>query len=1099
MGSPPNISMRDPQDSSPGSSRRSVGVSSLARRIVLLLILSVLFLPTATAIKAANGQVTPMSRAVNNSQGQALLAVKKEGLVVRSCYDAEGHLTEVRTYRDATAMTRTDFATDTYDHLPGWISKTVYDYDLDGRQTLVRSLTKNDAGDAIGSETHTGYTFTGQVNQVDRYVCHNTTTTQQNQTVYQFDALGHKVSEVRTAWDENGNQLPHQQSGYTYDSLNRLTDTRDYAPDGVTVLRRQHSDYDDRGVVTRSTTYQGEDTKIESCTAYVYDDFKRLVQTIVDPDHKHLVTAYGYDALGNQIVVQDARGAYTFSRYDYANHLVDESFPIKNITVDLTNPVWPDGVAKTRVHYDYYSDGQTQRETYYDNDGVTVLSTNAYAYDAQARLTSVTQPVATGQQAVTQYAYRDPGQDPWKFNGDTAEYTREVTDAEQKKTYQAFNGAGQLLRTRHSDGQIEECTYYSNGQLQSTIVYAKDGTRHTINYTYTDDGKLKEKIYPDTGKLVYHYDGFGRRVRVDDRRVSPVGDMAWEYDALGRLAHTTAYNADGTVHHTLSYVNTATGQRAEVSVGGIANADYAVAYTYDTANRLQRVYEGGQTIASYSWDANGNRESLTYNRIGGGDKPIVTRYTYDDANRLTNLVSQVTDHSQDVTAQLCQFTYTLDGLGRRLQASEMLRTVADGTVNYQVGYAYDQLSRLTAETRTNNGVLVEGGNNTYVYDLAGNRLQKNGQGYSYAANSDKLSADGDNNLYSYDRNGNQLTKGKADPTDGSVYEYNWDNQLTKVVKKTPGATDTIIEFRYDVEGNRVSKTVTKTIINGPATTTTQYVVDNNQSYAHVLMELDENGAATAKYTYGDDLLKVSRNGDYYYFYDGLGSTRVMTDDQGNVVNRYTYDAYGNQLVTEKEQTVENEYLFTGERIDTDTGLVYLRARYYDPTTGRFVQQDSYIGEESEPQSLHRYLYCHNSPVNCVDPSGHMEMIETMSVMGLIGGLAGAGISGYDAYLGGAKDFNQIMDAATTGFFIGAAIGFIAPLAADVAPVVTAYATVGLGLAGGAVGGYGAYQSYKRGNYKQAGLRGVLAIVSVLCAARSVSQIIALGTEEAYGL
>jgi len=175
------------------------------------------------------------------------------------------------------------------------------------------------------------------------------------------------------------------------------------------------------------------------------------------------------------------------------------------------------------------------------------------------------------------------------------------------------------------------------------------------------------------------------------------------------------------------------------------------------------------------------------------------------------------------------------------------------------------------------------------------------------------------------------------------------------------------------------------------TTTTQYVVDAQQPYAQVVEELDTNGTVTAKYVYGHDLLKVSRGGEYYYFSDGLGSVRlVVATADGGVRNRYSYEAYGTLLagVEDREENTPNEYLFTGERVDTNTGLVYLRARYYDPATGRFNQLDSYQGTHHEPLTLHRYLYSHANPVTLTDPSGHMTLGE-ISIGRVIGVTVGA--------------------------------------------------------------------------------------------------------------
>ena len=89
----------------------------------------------------------------------------------------------------------------------------------------------------------------------------------------------------------------------------------------------------------------------------------------------------------------------------------------------------------------------------------------------------------------------------------------------------------------------------------------------------------------------------------------------------------------------------------------------------------------------------------------------------------------------------------------------------------------------------------------------------------------------------------------------------------------------------------------------------------------------------------------------------------MTDAHGNVLNRYEYDAFGNFTV--KEENVTNRFCFTGEQYDPAGNLYYLRARFYSPAIGRFLNEDTYYGD-----GLNLYAYCHNNPLTYVDPTGH---------------------------------------------------------------------------------------------------------------------------------
>jgi RHS repeat-associated protein len=127
-------------------------------------------------------------------------------------------------------------------------------------------------------------------------------------------------------------------------------------------------------------------------------------------------------------------------------------------------------------------------------------------------------------------------------------------------------------------------------------------------------------------------------------------------------------------------------------------------------------------------------------------------------------------------------------------------------------------------------------------------------------------------------------------------------------------------------------------------------------------------SAGNRYLYGHDLISVSdsQNKKFYYHTDGLGSTTAITSSTGAVKKTYQYDVFG--AIRAQTGTQPNEFTFTGEQVDS-SGLEYLRARYYDNATGRFLSQDPLAGTANAPQSLNRYPYVRNNPVNLVDPYG----------------------------------------------------------------------------------------------------------------------------------
>ena len=155
----------------------------------------------------------------------------------------------------------------------------------------------------------------------------------------------------------------------------------------------------------------------------------------------------------------------------------------------------------------------------------------------------------------------------------------------------------------------------------------------------------------------------------------------------------------------------------------------------------------------------------------------------------------------------------------------------------------------------------------------------------------------------------------------------------------------------------------------------------------MLAELDYDNAEKCFYTRGDELISQERDGKKsYYVYDGHGSVRALADENGKVTDTYAYDAFGNLL--KSKGNTENCYRYCGEQFDETTGLYYLRARYMDTSTGRFISQDSYSGSISEPVSLHKYLYANANPVTYSDPSGYMSMAGLAVRGAVIGALSG---------------------------------------------------------------------------------------------------------------
>jgi RHS repeat-associated protein len=211
----------------------------------------------------------------------------------------------------------------------------------------------------------------------------------------------------------------------------------------------------------------------------------------------------------------------------------------------------------------------------------------------------------------------------------------------------------------------------------------------------------------------------------------------------------------------------------------------------------------------------------------------------------------------------------------------------------------------------------------------------------------------------YDANGNTLTTG------GKVFTYDSENRL----KTMNGGAVSIV---YDAFGNRVAKTA-----NG---ITTKYLVEDDVNPTGLPQVVEEivNGVVQREYTYG--LQRIDENQlisntwtPSFYGYDGGGTVRQLINLSGTVTDTYGYDAFGNLI--NSTGTTPNNYLYRGEQYDPDLGLYYLRARYYNPATGRFLSRDPLDGNAIDPQSLHKYLYAGGDSVNLIDPRGREDQEE----------------------------------------------------------------------------------------------------------------------------
>jgi RHS repeat-associated protein len=751
-----------------------------------------------------------------------------------------------------------------------------------------------------------------------------TTTDPENHTTETiYNGFGEKVADI----DGLG-----RRTEYRYNNRGLLIETiyADATPNDLTDNPRTQNDYDAADRLIFTVDEAGRKTN------YVYDKLSRLVETIyADATPNDLadnpIAKREYDQAGRVVAEIDERGNRTVLVYDQAGRLITRRNALQQEThysYDAAGRQTANTDAlghETDYIYDAlgrlvttrFADGTTQQRDYSPLSYLTATTDQAgvktkYEYDALGRLTAVED--ALGQRTL--------------YKRDATDRLTEQTDANNHTTKYEYNKIGRIQSTILPLGQQSKVTYDAVGNVLTTT----DFNGETITYTYDERNLLTGKRFANNTEERYTYTLTGQLATVTDGR----GVTTYNYDLRNRLLSRT--EPDG---RQIQYTYDLAGD-----ITSLIAPSGTTTYTYDALNRLETVIDPNAGVTRYTFDAVGNSIGTAFSN------GVTETREYDRLNRLTFL------KNANAGGILSSYRYTLDPVGNRIKVEE--------NTGRAVNYNYDQLYRLTQESIVD--PIAGNRSTTYAFDAVGNRLSQtdsiNGTtAYTYDGNDRLLQEvlNGKVTGYSYDNNGNLLAKVENGQTQ-VTYQWNPKGELM-AADLAAGANQGRVEFKYDVNGIRVTMKV-----NGQET---RFLVDRNQqAYAQVIEEYRPDGTIQASRVFGRDLISQTRGIDRtFYQVDGLGSTRSLTNAGGAILNSYTYNAYG-QLIQETG-AILNTYLFTGEQFDDAISSTYLRARYYNPASGRFLSKDSFPGFVSSPITLHSYLYAGNNPVNLVDPSGNI--------------------------------------------------------------------------------------------------------------------------------
>ena len=791
---------------------------------------------------------------------------------------------------------------------------------------------------------------------------------------------------------------------YAYDAFGRLTTTTE--PD-ASVTRTAYDDWfttvtDAEGHVTRRFQDAfGRLAKVEEVnglatytTLYNYDALGQLIKvtdangnlttvaydslgrktSMVDPDMG--AWSYSYDDVDNLASQTDARGVGTAFAYDALNRVTQKSYTIPNgssvpnpgavtYRYDEMNQALPftkgkltsiaDGSGSSSFDYDRLGRVVTERKIL---DGTTY--TISRGYDLLGRLLSLTYPDG----AIAQYAYNAQG-------GINRIDLQRSTGTQAIVSNIDYNAAGQITSLGYGNGVTTAYAYDPQTlRLNSLASRTATSSLQDLGYSFDRVGNVKAIIdrLNTASSQTFQYDGLNRLTQASGL----YGPVSYQYDAIGNMLQKESA--------TLSY--------------GLPDRSKPHAVTTVT---------GSPTVSNLTYDANGN----VLTKAG----PITTqRLTFDAENRLTQVQQTdaitvtfkpgwnffslpLTPASGGISSLFSNFSTDFEQVAQYNPSTQKFThytgvTGFDDFTSLQYGVGY----QVYCKNPSGRSVTFTGSRPAALAPALATGWQLlPATLLADSTPTDTFGSIDASSIQRYDTaNGSLATATTVQPA-GAYYV----NVRTAGTWRPPMPGSATVSFVYDGDGGRVKQVTAAGTTRflgqsyeiAPDGTRTKYVFAGSQRVVAIDAPPGPVGSLPSV---GDRLLAGARQvwsaivgwlslpsaeaavlpALRFYLPDHLGSTSLVTDATGAIVERSDYTPYGSLAAHTGPPAAAHK--FTGQRLDADTGLYFYNARYYDPTLGRFVSADTSVQDPADPQTLNRYAYCRNNPLAHIDPSGYFS-------------------------------------------------------------------------------------------------------------------------------